>query len=94
MARLPTITIDTQEAQNCKELVRALQNAYVDLVAGNKRVRVRFQDRWTEYEPGKEQALRDTINMIAAGCPDTDGLLNFNRAYRAQRGRPARFFGV
>lgn len=91
---LPQISIDSGEAANCKALVISLQNAYLDLVAGNKRVRVRFNDRWTEYEPGKEQALRDLINMIAGQCPDTEGLLSFNRAYRAQRGRPARFFGV
>lgn len=91
---VPTISIDSGEAANCKALVLSLQQAYLDLVAGNKRVRVRFNDRWTEYEPGKEGALRDLINVIAAQCPDAAGLLNFNRAYRAQRGRPARFFGV
>lgn len=91
---LPTISIDSGEAANCKALVLSLQQAYLALVAGNKRVRVRFNERWAEYEPGKEQALRELINMIAGQCPDTEGLLNFNRAYRSQRGRPARFFGV
>lgn len=94
MSGLPQISIDTSEAANCKALVMALQNAYADLVAGNKRVRVRHNERWTEYEPGKEQALLRFINMVAANCPDTAGLLNMNPAYRAQRGRPARFFGV
>lgn len=86
--------IDLSDVDNCRDVVLALQKAYLSLVAGNTRLRVRFNDRWTEYTPGKAKELADLIGSIRAGCPDADDTLQISRAYRAKRGRPARFFGV
>lgn len=82
------------DLENCREVVIELQKAYLSLLSGNTRMRVRFNDRWTEYTPGKAKELLDLINTVKSQCDDTEGLLNVNRAYRAKRGRPARFFGV
>lgn len=89
MAQIPEITVDEDACETCRALIVALQNAYLALVAGNTRVRVRHNERWIEYDPGKSKALMDLINMIWSQCPDTDGLLNLNPSLRVKRGGPA-----
>lgn len=86
--------LDLSNVDNCRDVVLALQKAYASLVAGNTRLKVRFNDRWTEYTPGKAKELLDLINTMRANCPDAADTLQMSRAYRAKRGRPARFMGV
>jgi hypothetical protein len=80
---------DTADLPGCREVIAELQKAYIALTTGNKRVRVRFENRWTEYNPGQSTRLMELINVIWAQCPDTSGLMDFNPARRAQRGAPA-----
>lgn len=94
MPTAPVQNLDLSNVDNCRDVVLALQKAYASLVAGNTRLRVRFDVRWTEYTPGKAKELHDLIGSIRSTCPDADDTLNMGRAYRAKRGRPARFFGV
>jgi hypothetical protein len=94
MPTQPAQNLDLSNVENCRDVVLALQKAYLSLVAGNTRLRVRFADRWTEYTPGKAKELLDLIGTIRTGCPEAVDTLQMNRAYRAQRGRPARFFPV
>jgi hypothetical protein len=77
---------------SCRDNIIALINAHAKLVAGEQRVRVRFNDRWTEYGPGSVTFLEQTINLWQAQCPDADqaGLIQMNPGLRARRGRPAR----
>ncbi len=85
----PVLTVDQDLATTCRQLIVDLQNAYMQLVAGNVRVKVRFNERWTEYSPGHQLALMQLIESIWAQCPDTSGLLDLRPGARTQRGRPA-----
>ncbi len=84
MADLPEITVDTDILASCRVIITELQTAYIKLVAGQARIRVRFDRRWTEYHPASATQLKELINKLFDTCPDTTGLLDL----RPKRGRP------
>lgn len=84
MTDLPVITVDTDLCTTCRAMLADLQSAYIKLVAGQTRIRVRFNERWSEYHPASAPALLKLINLLFDQCPDTVGLLDL----RPQRGRP------
>lgn len=90
MSKITEISIDAGAVSSCRQLLVDLFNAYTKLVAGQARVRVRYGDRWTEYEPGKGTQLLALYNTIYAQCPDTAGLIDLDPGRRVKRGPPAR----
>lgn len=84
MTACPETTVDCDQMPTCRELLIELQRSYMALIAGQVRVKVRFNDRWSEYHPASAPQLLKLINVIYDGCPDRDGLLDF----RPARGRP------
>ena len=90
MVTIPTIEMDFDAATDCRALLVALSNAIIALNAGNTRLKVRHNERWTEYNPGKSPALMQLFETVWAQCPDKAGLINLSPAARAIRGAPAR----
>ena len=88
MSTIPLLTVDQDLATSCRQLIVDLQNAYMSLVAGNVRVKVRFNERWTEYAPGHQLALLQLIESVWAQCPDIAGLIDLRPSSRTQRARP------
>lgn len=84
MSDLPEITIDTVLATSCRAMIVELQTAYIKLLAGQTRIKVRHNERWSEYHPASAPALLKFINLLFDQCPDTVGLMDL----RPSRGRP------
>lgn len=86
MTDLPEITVDTDvcDAATCREILVQLLTAYIKLTAGQARIRVRFDRRWTEYHPASAPRLAELYNKLYDTCPDTTGLLDL----RPKRGGP------
>lgn len=81
-------TVDQDFATSCRQFIVDLTNAYTALCAGNTRVKVRFNDRWTEYSTGHQQALLQLLESAWSQCGDTTGLLDVRPSSRTKRGRP------
>ena len=81
--------IDPGSLSNCREVLEALQQGYMALITGNRRLKVRHQEKWVEYHPGNATALLQLINAIYAQCDDVEGLLDLNLGRRVARGAPA-----
>jgi len=80
---LQDFQVDVDVCETCREQLVALLNAYQKLIAGQARIRVRFDRRWTEYHPGSASQLKQLYCMLFDACPDTAGLLDL----RPRRGR-------
>jgi hypothetical protein len=79
-----SLDFDGDGQPTCRALIQELQRAYMALVAGQARIRVRFDRRWTEYHPASATQLKTLINTIYDQCDDVEGLLDL----RPRRGRP------
>lgn len=83
---------DLRNAADCKTFLQGLFQAYTALVTGQRRIIVRFQDRWTEYQKSNAAELQDLYRTVYATCPDKSGLPDLNPNARMKRGAPARGF--
>lgn len=98
MSNCPQTTTQTQfdlrSAADCAATLRELLQAYANAVAGNRRVMVRFNERWTEYAKPNAPALLALYNTIYQQCPHASraGLpdMTFSNQNRAVRVGPTR----
>lgn len=74
----------------CFAAVKTLHDAYITLLSGKTRVRVRYNDMWTEYRAataGDVDRLREAYMTLRQQCPQAMAELpDLNTAYRVKRG--------
>lgn len=83
---------DTRNAATCVGMCEQLLQAYYNVISGNQRQLVRFNERWTEYGKANATELRDNYMLLYTQCPAAKqaGLPNLNPANMVRRGAPAR----
>jgi hypothetical protein len=83
---------DVRNPASCVQLCSLLLQAYYNVIAGQGRVTVRFQERWTEYQKGNVKELREQYMVLYTQCPAAKaaGLPNINPMNAVRRGAPAR----
>jgi hypothetical protein len=81
--------VDLDALPTLRETVLELTRAYYALTSGNKRLRVRFQDRWTEYNPANATQLLVLVRTLRTQCTDCSDIPDLNPGRRTERGPPA-----
>ena len=68
-----------------RQVVVELQRAYMALIAGTARIRVRYDKRWTEYHPANASHLYRLCNVLydQLTCDEQEGISDL----RPERGR-------
>jgi hypothetical protein len=87
-------TFDVRDADSCIAMLQALLRAYITVVTGQRRVIVRFNDRWTEYQKSDASSLLAAYQTFYAQCPTAaaEGLPDLNPQKKVRRGPPGRGF--
>lgn len=88
----PPESFDFSMEADCRAVLQGLFKAYMQVATGQQRVRVRFNDRWSDYAPGNLPALRDLYTTLYNQCPDRAGLPDLSPGRRVRRGPP--LYGV
>lgn len=80
----------TTPTSACYADVKSLYDAYLALLSGKQRIRVRYNDMWTEYRQttaGDMDRLRELYQTLRLQCPDAlANLPDLNPAMRVRRG--------
>lgn len=89
-----TTVFDVRNAASCTEMLTQLFQAYMQAVTGQRRIIVRFHDRWSEYQKVNVSELLTVYQTLYTQCPaaSTSGLPNLNPANKVRRGPPSRGF--
>ncbi len=87
----PSSSYDVGGATDCVTQLALLYQAYLAAIAGQTRVVVRFNDRWSEYARPDAPALLALYQTLYAQCPRAKvaGLPDLNPNLKVKRGRPA-----
>jgi len=82
---------DIRKAVDCVAVLRELHDAYVQLITGNKPIELRFNERWTTYNKGNQEALLTLYMTYWNQCPRAAqaGLPDLNPNKAVRRGSPA-----
>ncbi len=76
----------------CLEDCQNLYTAYLQMLQGKTKVRVRYNDMWVEYRgnyAGDMDRLRNLYMTLRQQCPEAlSALPDLSPAYRVQRGPP------
>lgn len=85
-------SFDIRRGSTCVDICTQLLQAYFNVIGGNQRTTVRFNERWVEYNKGNAEQLRDTYMMMFAQCANARqaGLPDLNPAKIVRRGPAAR----
>lgn len=83
---------DLRNTADCAATLQELLQAYANALAGNRRILVRFNERWTEYAKPNAAALLVLYNTIYRQCPAaaTAGLPDLAPGKQVRRGPPSR----
>lgn len=84
-------SFDLQSAASCYDTLQGILQAYTNLLAGNTRVVLRFGERWSEYQRGNADGLKQLYMTLYTQCPAAAqaGLPNLAAGSRVRRGPPA-----
>lgn len=87
---------DVAATVDCVARLTMIYNAYLDCISGQKRVVVRFNERWSEYSKPDAPSLLSVYQTLYNQCPGAQaaGLPNLNPGLKARRGCPARGFSA
>ncbi len=87
----PPSRYDVGGTTDCVAQLAMLYQAYTAAIAGQTRVVVRFNDRWSEYARPDAPALLTLYQTLYAQCPGAKatGLPDLNPNLKVKRGRPA-----
>lgn len=77
---------------SCFEDCKGLYDAYLQILTGKSKVRVRYNDMWVEYRAnyaGDMERLRAAYQGLRQQCPEALATLpDLSPAYRVRRGPP------
>ncbi len=87
-----TTIFDVRNVTSCVGMLQQLFQAYMAAVTGQRRIIVRFNERWSEYQKVNVGELLVTYQTLYAQCPGAAaaGLPNLNPNNKVRRGPPSR----